>query len=260
MRDTAQNMLTKVDLSPSDIPTALSLLTRLPIPVDHAKAAERAANAAWAYPLAGALVGVIAGLVAWILSTVGIPGGMVAGAGLAVLVFLTGGLHEDGLADCADGFGCGTTKDRRLEIMKDSRVGAFGVIALGIALIMRWSGIEGALAGREVLILTAVGAVSRMPMALTMWAMPLARKDGLAAAVGFVSAPAMAVAAILALIIAVVCVGWAGFAIWIVAALAALPVCWLAWRKIEGYTGDVLGCVQQTAEIGALAIAVALLT
>lgn len=260
MGDRIGNQPTGIGLSLHDIPAAMALLTRLPIPLDHEKAGARASAAAWAYPLAGAVVGGIAGTVVWILAALGLPSGMAAGAGLGALVLLSGGLHEDGLADCADGFGGGTTAERRLEIMKDSRVGAYGVIALGIALIMRWSGIGEAINANEVLLLAAVGAVSRMPMTLVMWAMPLARKDGLAALVGLVPGQTAAIAAAFGLILAVLLTGLAGVVLWAVALLAALPICYFSWQRIEGYTGDVLGCIQQVAEIAALAAAVAILT
>ncbi|MBC6443650.1 MAG: adenosylcobinamide-GDP ribazoletransferase [Rhodobacteraceae bacterium] len=252
-------MISQIDVSPDDIPAALILLTRLPVPVDHAPMAHRAARSAWAYPIVGALIGALAGLLAWVLVAIGLPAGMAAGAGLAALVLLSGALHEDGLADCADAFGGGTTVKQRLKIMKDSRLGAFGGVTLAVAMLMRWAGIEASLHGPELLTLAAVGAVSRLPMAVTMWAMPRARHNGLAAGVGFVPAQAMALAGAVAFAIAVLTCGWAGVAMWVIALAAAVPVCFLAWRRIEGYTGDVLGCIQQVSEIAALAVAAVLI-
>lgn len=257
--DKAKITLAALDVDWRDIGRAFGLLTRVPVPVEPVAATERGAAIAWAFPLVGAALGLVAGLVGWVLVSIGVPVGMAAVAVLAILVMTTGGLHEDGLADCADGFGGGATVERRLEIMKDSRVGAFGVLALVLVGLARWSGTEALLAGGEVWVFAAIGAVSRLPMALVMFAMPLARPDGLSARVGLVSAPVAALAFGVALILAILFAGWAGVALLVLAGASALPVCLLAWRKIEGQTGDVLGCVQQVAEVAALATAAMIL-
>ena len=122
-----------------DLPLALSLLSRLPVPVDHSRAGERAATAAWAYPLVGAGLAGLTGGLAWALSAAGLPPGPAAGLVLVAQVMLTGALHEDGLADSADGLWGGWERERRLEIMRDSRIGAYGVLALGLSLLLRWA-------------------------------------------------------------------------------------------------------------------------
>ena len=259
--DKARTAMAEIDLDWRDIGAAATLLTRVPVPVpvNHAKAGERGAATAWAFPIVGAVLGLLAGIVGWVLMAVGVPSGMAAAGVLGALVLATGGLHEDGLADCADGFGGGTTPERRLEIMRDSRVGAFGVLALVVAGLARWGGIEALLSDGQVWVFAGIGAVSRLPMALVMFAMPLARRDGLSAHVGLVTAPVAAVAGLVTLVLALLFTGWAGLALLLVAGLSALPVCLLAWTRIEGQTGDVLGCVQQMAEIAALATAAAIL-
>ena len=113
-----------------DILIAFSLLSRIPVPVDHELAGKRAASATWAYPIVGLVLGLIAGIIGTTLHWFGAPAGIAAIAALGSLAILTGGMHEDGLADCADGFGGAMEKDQRLTIMKDSRIGAFGAIAL----------------------------------------------------------------------------------------------------------------------------------
>lgn len=248
-----ENWLTKLDVQPMDIPAAFTLLTRFPLPVDHVKTGERAARAAWAYPLVGAVLGLIAGTVALALAAVGVQSGMAAAIAIGLMMLFTGALHEDGLSDCADGLGGGTTIQRRLEIMKDSRIGAYGAAALGAALLARWSGYDAVIAVDWVWAFIAVGAASRLPMVLVMYGMPLARPGGLAASVGLVTAPIAIIATLLTVVLCVVSIGLLALPAIAIAILACLPLCYLAWRRIEGYTGDILGGCQQIAEIAALA-------
>jgi len=120
-----------------DIPAAIGLLSRLPVPVDTDLATRRGARAAWAYPLAGLVVGALAGLVAQVALWLGLPPSIAALLALAAMIAITGALHEDGLADSADGLWGGWDRARRLEIMKDSRIGTYGVLALGLTLLLR---------------------------------------------------------------------------------------------------------------------------
>lgn len=248
-----ENWLTKLDVQPMDIAAAFTLLTRFPLPVDHAKTGERAARAAWAYPFVGAVLGLIAGTIALALAAFGVESGMAAAIAIGALMMLTGALHEDGLSDCADGLGGGTTIQRRLEIMKDSRIGAFGAAALCAAILARWSGYEAVITVDWIWAFIAVGAASRLPMVLVMYVMPLARSDGLAATVGLITAPIAIIATLLTLILCVASIGLLALPMIATAILACLPLCYLAWRRIEGYTGDILGGCQQIAEIAALA-------
>ena len=253
MNDTSKNWLAKLDLAPTDIAAAFTLLTRFPLPVDHAKTGERAAHAAWAYPIVGAILGLIAGTIALTLATIGVQTGISAAIAIGALMLFTGALHEDGLSDCADGLGGGTTIQRRLEIMKDSRIGAYGAAALGAIILARWSGYDAIITVDWLWAFIAVGAASRLPMVLVMYAMPLARPDGLAATVGLVTAPIVLIATLLTLVICVLAIGLLGVPLILIAVLACLPLCYLAWRRIEGYTGDILGGCQQIAEVVALA-------
>ncbi|MEL6677576.1 MAG: adenosylcobinamide-GDP ribazoletransferase [Pseudomonadota bacterium] len=244
-----------------DIPAAFSLLTRLPVPVDHNRAGARGARAAWAWPLVGAALGLFAGGGAALALALGAPAGVAAALALAVTAVLTGGLHEDGLADCADGLGGGFSRERALEIMKDSRVGAFGVVALGIALLARWSALAEVGPGQIVAVCVVAGMLSRAVMILPMVAMPPARAGGMSSAVGRPGWPV----AVLAIGLCIAAVGWMGLGpreavvLFGVAVAAPLPLLWLAQRKLGGQTGDVLGGTQQLSEIGALTVLVAVL-
>ena len=166
--------------TPADIAEALGQLTRFAVPAHT----PRGAAAAWAWPVAGLVVATLAGLVATIALGLGTPPILAAGLVLAVQVALTGGLHEDGLADSADGFWGGSTTDHRLEIMKDSRIGSYGVIALVLALGLRWSALGLLFAAGQIFApLIAASVLSRATMAVLMAAMPNARGAGLSAKV-----------------------------------------------------------------------------
>ena len=247
-------------LAAADIALAFGLLTRLPVRVAPATVAARGARAAWAWPLAGAAVGAFGGLAGALALALGLPPVLAAVAALTALVMATGAMHEDGLADAADGLWGGADRARRLEIMKDSRIGTYGVIALVLALMARAGALADLTTPGLIAPLVAAGAVSRLPMALALGALPNARAAGLAASVGCPPAVTTGLAAVLALAIAVFACGWTGLAMGLWAAAAALPVLLIARVKIGGQTGDILGAAQQCAEIAALAAAAVLLT
>ena len=232
----------------SDLVSAAMLLTRLPV---RGAATAEAARAAWAWPLVGAGLGLAAGAVAWAALALGLPTGAAAILAVAVQVVLTGALHEDGLADVADGFWGGFDRDRRLEIMRDSRIGSYGVIALVLGLGARVT-LVAALASVALPALVATGAASRAAMGWQMRRLPPARADGLGHGAG--RPPGWAVAAGLAVALACALpLGLAGLGAGLAAAAAVLGVGAVARAKIVGQTGDVLGATQQLAEIAGLA-------
>lgn len=241
----------------TDLPAALGLLTRLPVPVDGAKATARGAAAAWAYPLVGMLLGGVQALVLALLLSLGLPAAISAALVLALVVVLTGALHEDGLADSADGLWGGWDKARRLAIMKDSQIGSYGVIALVLGLGLRWLGLVAlAQAGDFALVLVVIAALSRAAMVAVMAALPHARDTGLSHAVGR-PAPRVAVVA-LALAIALAMIT-GNLALVIVAGLVATLCAMIARAKIGGQTGDILGAVQQVTEIAMLVTVAAMI-
>ncbi|MFT5007106.1 MAG: adenosylcobinamide-GDP ribazoletransferase, partial [Paracoccaceae bacterium] len=241
-----------------DIAAAFGLLSILPVPVDPEEAGERMATATWAYPLVGAGLGTIAAVFAIILGGLGAPSGILAALTLGFLAFSTGAMHEDGLADCADGIGGGRDVEARLLIMKDSRIGAFGAVALGVALLARWSGLEGLIdAGHLFWPLVAIGAASRLPMVLAMFLMPPARADGLAAGVGMPPPASILMACGITVIICLLALGWGAVPLLFWVVVATLPLFYFSMKRIGGQTGDVLGGSQQLAEIAGFAVALA---
>jgi len=233
----------------SDILEALALLTRLPIAAPFA----RGAAAAWAWPLAGLAVALIAALVAALAAAFDLPVGIIAGLVLATQIFVTGALHEDGLADSADGLWGGQSRARRLEIMKDSRIGTYGVLALGLSLLIRWAALVPLIAGHGLTgALIAAAMLSRAPMAVLAAALPNARGAGLAQSVGRPSRDTALLAVGVALIGALLAIGWGLLAPLFWVALATIALAALAKAKIGGQTGDILGASQQLAEAAAL--------
>jgi len=234
-----------------DLLSAFALLSRLPLP-DH-KASGAAS--AWAWPLVGAVLGAMAAGVASAALMLGVTPGVAAALVLATLALLTGGLHEDGLADTADGLFGGWTKQRRLEIMKDSRIGSYGMLALMLVTLARWSALTALLVfGGHWAALIATGAVSRAPMALMMALLPNARGEGLSHSTGRPSQAVAWVGLTLALAISLGLGGWTGLALPGVALLSAVLVSVTALRRIGGQTGDILGATQQLAEVACLAL------
>lgn len=236
---------------PHDILSGFALLTRLPLP-DHR---STGAASAWAWPLVGAALGAAAAALASAALWLGVTPGVTAVLVLAFGAMLTGGLHEDGLSDTADGLFGGWTKARRLEIMKDSRVGSYGVLALVLVVLARWSALTALLVfGGHWAALVATGALSRAPMALIMALLPNARGEGLSHATGQ-PAPGIALAALgLGLAIAVALMGWTGVAMAAAALGAGAVLSASALRRIGGQTGDILGASQQLAEVACLAV------
>ncbi|PJE26204.1 Cobalamin synthase [Pseudooceanicola marinus] len=246
----------KMDLTRpwTDLLSALGLLSRLPLPAHEG----RGAPAAWAYPLAGAVLGgpaALAGLLALALS---LPPQLAALICLGTSVMVTGALHEDGLADVADGVWGGFDRARRLEIMKDSRIGAYGVIALVLSLLARWSALSLLFAtpGAAWAVIAAA-ALSRAAMPALMAALPHARDTGLSRAVGRCSVPVAALAAFIGAVLALILLGWIALPALLVAALVTLALARIASAKLGGQTGDVLGAAQQLAEIAVLLVLIA---
>jgi adenosylcobinamide-GDP ribazoletransferase len=212
------------------------------------------ADAAWAFPLVGLIVGAIGGIAYGIASAFALPALAAALIAVAATALVTGGLHEDGLADTADGFGGGATRDHKLEIMRDSRTGAYGVLALIFSVGLRVAAIADIAARWHVLgALVAAHALSRgiLPAALR-WLEP-ARSDGLGATAGRPAQNAALFAFGLALGVALIGVGIpVGLSAAIAAGVIAIAIGWLAQSQIGGQTGDVLGAIEQGAETAAL--------
>ncbi|WP_327787100.1 adenosylcobinamide-GDP ribazoletransferase [Rhabdonatronobacter sediminivivens] len=229
-----------------ELQLAVMLLTRLPAG-RLADPAPGLAAGAWAFPLVGLLPGavlwaVLAGALALGLAPMG-----AALLGLGAAALLTGGLHHDGLADCADGLGGGRDRAHALEIMRDSRIGTYGVLALVFAIGLGAAALAQIGAGLGLAQALLIGVASRMAMLGAMWALPPARDDGLGQQVRGVAPGALLPGALLLAGLAL----WTGAgSLWVLALMAASGALLArrAQRRLGGQTGDVLGAVQLASE------------
>lgn len=225
---------------------AIQFLTR--IPVRLRREPDVAASVTW-FPFVGALVGAAvggaaAGLWYWL------PPLVVAAVAVLVGVLITGAFHEDGLADVADAFAGGWTIERRLEILKDSRHGSYGVAALCGSIVVRIVCL-GSLPGPATMFAAAVAAhaIGRGAAVGLMGVAPLATHEGLGADYGQATTRGRAtIGVVSALAIGALAVGWWVAALAAVLVAAVVAVRWLAMRKIAGISGDVLGTCEQIAE------------
>jgi adenosylcobinamide-GDP ribazoletransferase len=244
----------------TDIKTAILFSTRLPVPRSAATGSGDVARASWAFPVAGALVGSTGALAYTIASGIRLPPALAAALALGATLLLTGCLHEDGLADTADGLGGGRDRAHKLEIMRDSRLGTYGACALVMSLLLRWSALAamtGPVAVASALIAAHVAARSALPAFMRF--VPPARLDGLSAQAGQPDLRSAAVAVLLGIFALVTALGFAPTMIGVVlATCAGLFVAWLSTRQIGGQTGDVLGALEQIIEIVILLTALAM--
>jgi adenosylcobinamide-GDP ribazoletransferase len=242
-----------------DMADALRFFTRLPVGQAGPGAPLDIDRIAWAAPVAGVAVGLIGALILAVTALLGLPLLLRAAFATAALIAATGALHEDGLADVADGFGGGATRARKLEIMRDSRIGAYGALALALALILRVGALAAALDDgfwRAALSLTLVAALSRAAALTPLALLPPARADGAGAAAGRLDSNALAAAwgsaFVIALALGVVALGLAHTLLaTFMSAAGALAMAAMARRAIGGQTGDVAGAAQQCGEIAA---------
>jgi adenosylcobinamide-GDP ribazoletransferase len=242
-----------------DIADALRFFTRLRVGEPEPGAPFDIDRIAWAAPVAGVAVGLIGALALALTALLGLPVLLRAGLATAAIVATTGALHEDGLADVADGFGGGATRARKLEIMRDSRVGAYGVIAIALALILRFGALSAALDGgfsRASSSLILVAALSRAAALTPLALLPPARADGAGAAAGRLDSKALAAAwgsaLVIALALGLVALGLAhALLAAFVSGAGALAMAAMARHAIGGQTGDVAGAAQQCGEIAA---------
>lgn len=232
--------------------SAFMLLTRLPV---RGTPIQPAAKGVWAWPLVGLVVGGLAAFVLWAGTMLGLPAGLPAVLALTTSIVITGALHEDGLADVADGFWGGHTPERRLEIMRDSRLGSYGALALGLSLIARFALLFAAAETQAWGAVIVAAIFSRAAMAWVLADRP-ARKDGLGRSAGIPDRTNLWVASLAALIALLVHQGTAPLA-GFVAVLLVIGLVLLARRKIGGQTGDVCGTAQQISEIAILAVLLA---
>ena len=233
--------------------SAAGFLTRLPMPGWVGWADDRMIRASRYFATVGALVGLAGGLVWWLAGQVA-PGAVAAGLALAAMIWLTGALHEDGLADCADGLGGGKSGPQALEIMRDSRVGSYGGLALMFSVGLRWAALAALAPGWGMLALVLAGGIGRAAMVPATALASYARREGLGGSLAG-GAGVIEVAAALgtALVLGIIG-GWPGLlALGLALAVTGGFLLYLV-RRVGGYTGDGLGAIAQLGEIAVLVV------
>ncbi len=242
---------------PEHLYLSVTFLTRIPLPSFRRNLDQGLANSAYCFAFVGALIGVLTAYFAWLVQPLGLVNLVLAILLVGFTALLTGALHEDGLADCCDGFGGGHNRDRKLEIMKDSRIGTYGVLALILVTALKIALLSNLLEFNFLeftFTLAVVHSLSRASMPVTMAIMSPAKTSGLASTAGKV-APILAVLGFgLSLLIIWIVFGlspmfWAA----VITLLVLAGFVWLSHRQIGGFTGDSLGAQQQIIEVALLA-------
>jgi adenosylcobinamide-GDP ribazoletransferase len=238
-----------------DFKMAVGFLTRLPVPHPDGAGPANFARAYRLFPAVGGLIGLALGVLCLALRQVGVPDLAAAALVLGAAALLTGALHEDGLADVADGFGGGRDVEARLAIMRDSRIGSYGAIALLVSFVAKLSALAAIPDAYVVQSLIAAHALARGILPFLSLNLPYARQDGLARTSGQPDTTTAAIAGALALLIALVALSWSE-ALWaaVAAGISGFVMARLASRQIGGQTGDVLGAAEQVAETAILVL------
>lgn len=242
-----------------DLVLALGFLTRFPVTLrGYSDAAERT-RALRAYPLAGLLIGLAGGAIYALAIWLSLPPLVSALLALATMIKLTGALHEDGLADMSDALGAPVEQARRLEIMRDSRIGTAGALALIVTVAVKAAALADLAEVEEVVAaLIIAAAASRAVLSLAAYFTTPARSDGLGAGMGEPSGGVVLWACGLAVLISLLFSSF-GFTFALLGLIAFYCLVFLiVVRKVfGGYTGDTMGALQQTVEVLVLLTAAA---
>ncbi|WP_099866707.1 adenosylcobinamide-GDP ribazoletransferase [Pararhizobium haloflavum] len=246
----------------TDIARAVAFLSRLPVPAGFFVGDDgRLTRVVRAFSLAGLIIALPQALAAAALMVIAAPDLVSAVLVLFVLVLTTGSLHEDGLADTADGLGAGGDRERALAVMKDSRTGVYGVVALVLTLALRAAALAALFAilppTALVLVLFAAACLSRAAMVWHWHMLPSARTTGVAAAAGRPDPGAARLALASGIVIAgsliVLAMGpVASLVLLAAAALALFSFTSRTRRRLGGHTGDTIGACQQIVETACL--------
>jgi len=250
--ETLQNLIT-------DLRIGISLCTRLPVASATPTTEGDVARASWTFPIAGLVIGLAGSLVYWLAIRLNVAPLPAAALTLASTMLLTGAMHEDGLADTADGLG-GNTRERKLDIMRDSRIGTFGACALLVSAMLRWSAIAD-IAEPSFVMTALVGAhvAARACLPVFMRLVPPARADGLSSGAGQPPWSSVVAAIVLGTIALLICFGVAGTALTLLfLVLSGLLISRITTAQFGGQTGDVLGALEQIGEAAILLVASAI--
>jgi adenosylcobinamide-GDP ribazoletransferase len=244
-----------------DVARAISFLSRIPVASSYFEGYDgNLGRVSRTFPLAGALIAMPATAVLGLLLAFRADPLIAAFLSLGALTLTTGALHEDGLSDTADGLGGGKDRERALQIMKDSRIGTYGAVALFFSFAIRAAAL--AAIARDLpalsaaLTIPAVAALSRGALVWHWSSLPAAKSDGVAAAAGQPGSAEMRTALVTAAAVFALLL-WPDWHLIplissaIVAALCAYLFTGYVRRKLSGHTGDTIGATQQICEVAA---------
>jgi adenosylcobinamide-GDP ribazoletransferase len=234
---------------------ALQFFTRLPIPRWVGFEAAWLHHASRYFPLVGVVVASVAAAV-YLAASYFWPAPVAALLSTAAGIFLTGAFHEDGFADTCDGFGGGMTRERVMDIMKDSRIGTYGAVGAGLLVALKVTLLAMFAPTAAVVALFVAHPLSRLAASALIWKLDYARAEGKAKPLAQeMSSAEFAIAAVCAALPAIGA-GMLGYFSWpligLCVAAAGLAAAWLGAKfvkRIGGYTGDCLGAVQQVSEV-----------
>ncbi|MBC7685477.1 MAG: adenosylcobinamide-GDP ribazoletransferase [Bdellovibrionales bacterium] len=234
---------------------ALQFFTRLPIPRWVGFEPGWLHHASRYFPLVGLVVAAVAALV-YAAAAYAWPTPVAVLLSMAASIYLTGAFHEDGFADMCDGFGGGMTRERVLEIMKDSRIGTYGAVGAGLLLALKFILLSRLAPASVIAALLVAHPLSRLAAASLIWKLEYARDDGKAKPLAQEMSHAEFAIAAGCAVVPLALAGGAGYLGWpVIGASVLAAFAMAAWigrkcvRRIGGYTGDCLGAVQQLSEV-----------
>lgn len=245
---------------------ALSFLTIVPLPGRREASPEAVGGSLGYFPAAGLVIGLILAGLNWLL-VLFLPSALVNGLLLVALVVITGGLHLDGLADTCDGIAAHKTVEDRWRVMRDSHVGAFGVVGIFLLLLVQYVALNSLPQSLLPATLVLMPVVSRWAMVYVVFVYPYARPTGLGKVfkqgAGWSS---LTLATLITLAVAIIWAGVAHFTFFYLVGLGIIVSIWIIvvamatflQRKFDGLTGDTYGAINELVEVSVL-ILVALL-
>ena len=235
-----------------DLLLSLSFLTRIPVFKDLTF--ERTLmDAAWSFPLIGALVGLIGGMFAFLLSYLNVSPVIISFITIGAIILVTGGLHEDGLADTADGFGSNKRPEDKIRVMRDSRIGVYGTLALMITILTKVSALSELIDNDHistcVIALVVSGALSRSSMIGIAFFLENASETGLATLAGKPSPSSIGVCFFISILLCLFLLPLTKVLVAILlSSVTTVIIGFLSKKQINGYTGDILGTSQILSE------------
>ena len=232
---------------------ATRLLTRIPVPPSVGTSGDDIRRSVRYFPVVGILVGAVAAS-SYVIAAQALPATVAALISTVATILATGALHEDGLADTSDGIGGGRERERALEVMRDSRIGTYGVLALMLVVGTKVVSIASLPMGTAITALIAAHIISRASVVVAMFSVHPARNHGLGARfAGGANIGSVIVAifvATAALVAVALLVGWVATTLVAVASVIGHVAIRATYQpKIGGYTGDTLGATQQITEV-----------